>query len=542
MRGEHYRGVKESIVTAGSPPHARGAPRVRPHSGQPARITPACAGSTADHSVAERLGGDHPRMRGEHACVSLDDPSIMGSPPHARGARVDGCPRYRRHRITPACAGSTFAGPLRRGARWDHPRMRGEHVAIHASMVAVRGSPPHARGALDSGCQRVGNVGITPACAGSTAPPGHVCDPGQDHPRMRGEHSQVACSCQVAPGSPPHARGARSWSLSFLRSGRITPACAGSTVPPPTAASRSRDHPRMRGEHASVKADKRRRGGSPPHARGAHQPSPVQSGRQRITPACAGSTSSGLPTRAVKGDHPRMRGEHGVGMVGPDEHSGSPPHARGAPPLICHRLSRGGITPACAGSTCSTRSTLSPSPDHPRMRGEHTSHLHYYLLQPGSPPHARGAHVESPDELDPQRITPACAGSTHLARRTEMTTTDHPRMRGEHGMPLGVGDDETGSPPHARGARGASGTVRRLRRITPACAGSTDGVGGAVDGGEDHPRMRGEHSASVTADTVIWGSPPHARGARPAHRPSDATPGITPACAGSTASEGESTT
>ena len=112
---------------------------------------------------------------------------------------------------------------------------------------------------------------IIPACAGSTSV---------------APHPWVPCV-----ESSPHARGARrSWSRR-----------------PP----RSRDHPRMRGEHVGVVPDARHRVG--------------------IIPACAGSTVSTDP---------------GGGVI-----EGSSPHARGAP----EALSRSG---ACPG-------------DHPRMRGEH---------------------------------------------------------------------------------------------------------------------------------------------------------------------------
>ena len=159
-----------SLSARGSSPHARGArnvksassisawdhPRMRGehplatlYNGHVLGIIPACAGSTrnmkpcesvargssphargAQRSVTFMLAPrrDHPRMRGEHHC--------------------NGCGHEFGHGIIPACAGSTqmngLAGrhvmgssPHARGARpttaksarsWrDHPRMRGEH-------------------------------------------------------------------------------------------------------------------------------------------------------------------------------------------------------------------------------------------------------------------------------------------------------------------------------------------------------------------------------------------------------------------------------
>ena len=176
----------------------------------------------------------------------------------------------------------------------DHPRMRGEHRLANSLLMH--------------------KIGIIPACAGST--------------RKHGTRKPLQ------RGSSPHARGA--------------PQARG------RAASRSWDHPRMRGEHDAQAL--------------------AESGLTGIIPACAGSTltlcdvmvfargssphARGAPTApsrafAVRLDHPRMRGEHRVPVE--------------------HLRARVGIIPACAGSTC-----MSPSTTAACM---------------GSSPHARGARI-----------------------------------------------------------------------------------------------------------------------------------------------------
>ena len=191
---------------------------------------------------------------------------------------------------------------------------------------------------------------------------------------MRGEHAFWNLGWEPVAGSSPHARGALPATSSRWRA--------------------TRDHPRMRGEHA---------GGEQVHA--------VVLG---IIPACAGSTvmstdpdlistgssphARGAPPRRPGtcqsgGDHPRMRGEHletiallkkleGIipACAGSTNCSiaeltmvwGSSPHARGAQPRSCSR---------CAASR-----------DHPRMRGEHG--------------------LADPYTLRVDGIIPACAGST----------------------------------------------------------------------------------------------------------------------------------
>ena len=94
--------------------------------------------------------------------------------------------------------------------------------------------------------------------------------------------------------------------------------------------------------------------------------------RKGIIPAYAGSTFRFLPYRTVT--------------------PGSSPHTRGAR----RRCAR----------------TPPPGGDHPRIRGEHVSAVHYPGLPDGSSPHTRGAQQ-------------ACC-----IHRSQVW--DHPRIRGEH--------------------------------------------------------------------------------------------------------------
>ena len=67
-------------------------------------------------------------MRGEHSCTIPMDVPILGSSPHARGAPVVSVGVHATGGIIPACAGSTPLTTRLLLARWDHPRMRGEHT------------------------------------------------------------------------------------------------------------------------------------------------------------------------------------------------------------------------------------------------------------------------------------------------------------------------------------------------------------------------------------------------------------------------------
>ncbi len=249
--------------------------------------------------------------------------------------------------------------------------MRGEHRRPRMFSARALGSSPHARGAQFALTEHRDHTGIIPACAGSTPPAGSPPVRPWDHPRMRGEHLLANCEAALAAGSSPHARGALALADVCNLGVGIIPACAGSTAVGHHGGAERRDHPRMRGEHLSVRADMSASSGSSPHARGAPELARVEGVLDGIIPACAGSTASLEMWKYSTRDHPRMRGEHG--LFGDVEvfDEGSSPHARGA--LVSHIMHAvlHRIIPACAGSTDSASSPLRRRRDHPRMRGEH---------------------------------------------------------------------------------------------------------------------------------------------------------------------------
>ena len=228
--------------------------------------------------------------------------------------------------------------------------MRGEDARSRETATSSGGSPPHARGRLGVGEQRGHPQGITPACAGKTRAASAIFRPRTDHPRMRGEDIKVAVLRKSPQGSPPHARGRPGFSVRRRPGGRITPACAGKT------------NRNEIGRYAAT--------GSPPHARGRLTGLSRKESSRGITPACAGKTVCRTSNFQLSPDHPRMRGEDWRRSVSSDGDSGSPPHARGRPPLLSCLTPSSRITPACAGKTCRTVSSLQPPWDHPRMRGE----------------------------------------------------------------------------------------------------------------------------------------------------------------------------
>ena len=363
-----------------------------------------------------------------------------------------------------------------------------------ATMAAICGSSPHTRGAP-----------VAVQCP---------CDGVEDHPRIRGEHKQVNISVNTFEGSSPHTRGAPTAINGRRRRRRIIPAYAGSTPTTLVTMGSSMDHPRIRGEHFIPSHSPLIMDGSSPHTRGARPNHTTYRRRHGIIPAYAGSTPCGMVFREDHWDHPRIRGEHwsrgGVRMPC----LGSSPHTRGAHGWRCefHLMYR--IIPAYAGSTSGHRSRSG------RRRG--------------SSPHTRGAPVVRVAEGVLMRIIPAYAGSTTSSAWGGQPAPDHPRIRGEHSSEPGLDVGQAGSSPHTRGAPCSRATPSTIRGIIPAYAGSTLVVAGDGVFRLDHPRIRGEHQLALIKPGDLVGSSPHTRGAHAVGRQWRPASGIIPAYAGST--------
>ena len=212
----------------------------------------------------------------------------------------------------------------------------------------------------------------------------------------------------------------------------------------------------------------------------------------------------------------------------------SPPRVRGAPCGELPSVWLNRLTPACAGSTLSVTEHPAPETTHPRVCGEHHDQQGPQTVHGDSPPRVRGARHHRVQRCRRVRLTPACAGSTIRPSTCPHRAPTHPRVCGEHsgdgGHVVGVDD----SPPRVRGAPGGRGLAARQRRLTPACAGSTTGVGARRESGPTHPRVCGEHRQEGEGAVYPSDSPPRVRGAQGYGEGLSSAGRLTPACAGST--------
>ncbi len=206
-RGDGTAVVIAATSAAGSPPLARGRHDGRAVGGGRLRITPARAGTATSPTPGPRVRTDHPRSRGDGAAMASTTRPIGGSPPLARGRPRLLLRPTLGGGITPARAGTAWR---RRTLRWrtrDHPRSRGDGANWRSLENGRLGSPPLARGRPMVTTSDNPGPWITPARAG-TALRGRSSAWGSwDHPRSRGDGASGCCWVMNVPGITPARAG-----------------------------------------------------------------------------------------------------------------------------------------------------------------------------------------------------------------------------------------------------------------------------------------------------------------------------------------------
>ena len=149
----------------------------------------------------------------------------------------------------------------------------------------------------------------------------------------------------------------------------------------------------MCGNHSKTAASSWVNGGSPPRVREPQLKLNRKTDKDRIAPACAGTTKDDGYTMPIVWDHPRVCGNHSSMPYSTLSIRGSPPRVREPLQPLLRSVAAVRITPACAGTTQFADVPRSGVEDHPRVCGNHYD-------------------IEAIDNSD-TRITPACAGTTY---------------------------------------------------------------------------------------------------------------------------------
>ena len=353
----------------------------------------------------------------------------------------------------------------------DHPRSRGVYAKYISAKVAANGSSPLARGLLQVIQPVVDRLRIIPARAGFTRTRRSPCGRRSDHPRSRGVYVPVTVSWSVLIGSSPLARGLRADDGAQNAPVGIIPARAGFTPAGRLRPPCRPDHPRSRGVYSRVSSRSFLVCGSSPLARGLpsrRRGLPPPGG---IIPARAGFTRSSRRSWGTRRDHPRSRGVYEESRPIDPRIPGSSPLARGLLPVGVPDADRLGIIPARAGFTRSSRRSWGTRRDHPRSRGVYEESRPIDPRIPGSSPLARGLLPVGVPDADRLGIIPARAGFTMSMMTRSTWKRDHPRSRGVYSPLASPRTRWKGSSPLARGLRRPSRSGRRTA--------------------SDHPRSRG---------------------------------------------------
>ena len=231
-----------------------------------------------------------------------------------------------------------------------------------------------------------------------------------------------------------------------------------------------------------------------------------------ITPAYAGKSKNTCTSVVFDQDHPRVCGEKVPAIRRFAQIMGSPPRMRGKGHRIPLRHPLQGITPAYAGKSSACRRTLSAGWDHPRICGEKAEMGGFIPRFSGSPPRMRGKGTCNQVDTRRQGITPAYAGKS-LSFVSPATAP-------------------TGSPPRMRGKVELIKLIMFALGITPAYAGKSLGRLTPLFTLRDHPRVCGEKYGLAVGDKVVLGSPPRMRGKALGQRKHGRLVRITPAYAG----------
>ncbi len=299
----------------------------------------------------------------------------------------------------------------------------------------------------------------------------------------------------MRPGSSPRARGGLLIADLADLPRRLIPACAGRTwwTGPPRRGGPA--HPRVRGEDSGSRRMIASSPGSSPRARGGRRSASTSGMEARLIPACAGRTPSRRRSTSTASAHPRVRGEDHVGQLVHDGEYGSSPRARGGLPDARPRVLGDGLIPACAGRTDLPASASSPTPAHPRVRGEDPRSSASQSMTWGSSPRARGGQPLRREGPRRRGLIPACAGRTVVHVSTVRHARAHPRVRGEDPATVAALAAASGSSPRARGGRAYELEAEFVPGLIPACAGRTPSSSPPSSSRRAHPRVRGEDSS-----------------------------------------------
>ena len=268
----------------------------------------------------------------------------------------------------------------------------------------------------------------------------------------------------------------------------------------------------MCGEHTSANAQGPFPFGSSPRVRGTFERLTIWRLARRFIPACAGNITSSLAYHWHKPVHPRVCGEHRSIRVYGAKTIGSSPRVRGTYPQCATLHVKSRFIPACAGNILSRSAPRGDPAVHPRVCGEHSSPACSRHFKSGSSPRVRGTCPKNCSDDNDLRFIPACAGNIQGATTISLFISVHPRVCGEHLLAAPSPLIPCGSSPRVRGTSVRKFNDGHRLRFIPACAGNICEHRRRRFPGPVHPRVCGEHTGNGIRSFSNSGSSPRVRG------------------------------
>ena len=214
--------------------------------------------------------------------------------------------------------------------------------------------------------------------------------------------------------------------------------------------------------------------------------------------------------------------------------TGSSPLTRGKHFSDAHFAALSRLIPAHAGKTRTRLARALSSTAHPRSRGENVSQRAGRWYASGSSPLTRGKPAGTSSITRMEGLIPAHAGKTHEGRTRRDDLEAHPRSRGENTPAALSRVKVNGSSPLTRGKLDVLSADHPERRLIPAHAGKTDRPDPWASQRAAHPRSRGENCAWRSAISDIRGSSPLTRGKLDSNVEDELRDRLIPAHAGKT--------
>ena len=333
----------------------------------------------------------------------------------------------------------------------------------------------------------------------------------RDHLRVCGADFVGAVTFMLSTGSPPRVRSRRQHDDCGGFERRITSACAEQTMAVGLFVAGAGDHLRVCGADLFQRL--------------------VSVGYEWITSACAEQTNTPAPEEPVQTDHLRVCGADKLRSPVSRFHQGSPPRVRSRPCALSDDLAGRGITSACAEQTGCPTCKWQDAGDHLRVCGADGSGVLDGLIYEGSPPRVRSRLHEAYVEHLQSGITSACAEQTHWLVSAAENIRDHLRVCGADPTIRKNGSTIIGSPPRVRSRQSVYHVCNRAAGITSACAEQTNNSNCRLTGWWDHLRVCGADDDMKRFYDDPEGSPPRVRSRLSLVSEVYYSGGITSACA-----------